>query len=399
MAWRIGVRRLIALLAGAALLVGPAAAADPSDRLEEIERRRAKLHARQLALEARGNEVFELLADLDARRAVAEERVAELDRRLERLDERIGIVRDELTAAQQDLTIVTAELLDVQTDLVERTDVFTERARAAYMTGSTAYLESFLSAENFSDLVDRVAYHEAVMNADASLIDEIAALRDETEARRATVEERNLEIARAKLALERNRDSLESLHAQRMSVLDARESAVAAKSAALATIEARKSELRSLEAQLSADAARIQGLLQGGSIGSPTGTGQLLWPTSGPVTSPYGYRTHPIFGDQRLHTGIDIGAAYGAPVFASDYGVVAFAGVMSGYGNVIVIDHGGGLATTYNHLSSFGVAQGQEVARGVQVGAVGCTGYCTGPHLHFEVRVNGSPVDPMPYLS
>ena len=99
-----------------------------------------------------------------------------------------------------------------------------------------------------------------------------------------------------------------------------------------------------------------------------------------------------------MHTGIDIGASYGAPVISADAGTVAYVGAMSGYGNVVVIDHGGGLATTYNHLSAFGVSSGQTVGRGVYIANVGCTGYCTGPHLHFEVRINGSPVDPMPYL-
>jgi murein DD-endopeptidase MepM/ murein hydrolase activator NlpD len=99
-----------------------------------------------------------------------------------------------------------------------------------------------------------------------------------------------------------------------------------------------------------------------------------------------------------LHTGVDIGAPYGATVVAASTGVVAYVGSMSGYGNVVVVDHGGGVATTYNHLSGFAVSSGQRVSRGQAVASVGCTGYCTGPHLHFEVRVGGSPVDPMPYL-
>jgi murein DD-endopeptidase MepM/ murein hydrolase activator NlpD len=99
-----------------------------------------------------------------------------------------------------------------------------------------------------------------------------------------------------------------------------------------------------------------------------------------------------------MHTGIDIGAPYGSGVFAAESGTVAFVGAMSGYGNVIVVDHGGGLATTYNHLSSFGVSRGQTVGSGATIGGIGCSGYCTGPHLHFEVRINGSPIDPMPYF-
>jgi murein DD-endopeptidase MepM/ murein hydrolase activator NlpD len=124
----------------------------------------------------------------------------------------------------------------------------------------------------------------------------------------------------------------------------------------------------------------------------------LLWPAAGPITSGFGYRIHPIFGTRTLHTGIDIGAPYGAPVVAADSGTVIYAGTMSGYGNVVMVDHGGGISTLYGHLSAFSVGNGQSVGRGTRIASVGCTGYCTGPHLHFEVRINGTPVDPMPYL-
>jgi murein DD-endopeptidase MepM/ murein hydrolase activator NlpD len=132
--------------------------------------------------------------------------------------------------------------------------------------------------------------------------------------------------------------------------------------------------------------------------GRATGSGRLGFPADGPISSPFGMRMHPIFHTMRMHTGIDIGAAYGAPVRASARGIVVTAGVITGYGNAIVVDHGGGLATLYGHLSRFAVRSGQEVAAGQTIGAVGNTGNSTGPHLHFEVRVRGVPVDPMGYL-
>ena len=123
---------------------------------------------------------------------------------------------------------------------------------------------------------------------------------------------------------------------------------------------------------------------------TPSASG-LIWPVSGPVVSPFGMR----WG--RLHAGIDIGVGYGAPILASASGTVIFAGWMGGYGNFVIVDHGGGLSTGYAHQSSIAVGGG-SVAQGQVLGYVGCTGHCYGPHLHFEVRVNGIPVDPLGYL-
>jgi murein DD-endopeptidase MepM/ murein hydrolase activator NlpD len=117
----------------------------------------------------------------------------------------------------------------------------------------------------------------------------------------------------------------------------------------------------------------------------------------GPVTSPFGPRCLPN-GDCSFHPGIDIGAASGTPIHAAAAGTVIYAGWMEGYGNLTVIDHGHGLATAYGHQSSIAAGVGSSVSQGSVIGYVGCTGYCFGPHLHFEVRVNGEPVDPMGYL-
>ena len=133
--------------------------------------------------------------------------------------------------------------------------------------------------------------------------------------------------------------------------------------------------------------------------GSDVGTGRMAWPAPGRLTSRFGYRTHPIYGDRRLHAGIDIGAGTGTPVRSADDGVVLLSYFSSSYGNLIVIDHGGGISTMYAHQSARLVTAGQRVARGQLIGRVGSTGNSTGPHLHFEVRVDGEPVDPLRYVS
>src|SRR5581483_6329034 len=149
---------------------------------------------------------------------------------------------------------------------------------------------------------------------------------------------------------------------------------------------------------LQAASERIAEAIRAAQARSASGTTQtpssagLIWPVEGPVTSPFGWR----WG--RMHQGIDIGVPYGTPIHAAAAGTVIYCGWEEGYGNFVVIDHGGNLATAYAHQSSIAVSCGQQVNQGDVVGYVGCTGHCFGPHLHFEVRVNGEPVDPLGYL-
>ena len=166
--------------------------------------------------------------------------------------------------------------------------------------------------------------------------------------------------------------------------------------AALSAVQARKGEFERRLAEVQKASNRIGSIL--GDRPGGTRPGSLSLPASGGIASPFGWRVHPIYGDRRLHAGIDIDAPHGAPVRAAADGTVVIAGYQTGYGNTVVIDHGGGLATLSAHLSVISVSAGQTVSGGQLVGAVGNTGNSTGPHLHFEVRINGSPVDPMGYL-
>lgn len=386
-------------LIGAAV---PTASADPRGELDSVRSKKARVEAKKARKDARARELSALVGELDAKRAKVEAEVNAFDSQLDQLDLRIDRVVEDLQAAQARVALLTDELQGVLHRLDDRTDAFSQRAIAIYKAGPTIYLDGILSAESFSDLVDQQTYYQSALDTDAQLVNDIEVLRDQTEDKRSEIIERQEQIAADKRRLEVDRRQVASLRSERAAVLAERQAIVDEKAAILTDVRADRDRLAAIEAELARDEARLESIISSSGSSSsgalPVGGGQLAWPAAGPVTSPYGYRTHPIFGDQRLHTGIDIGAPYGAPVVAADDGVVVFAGVMSGYGNAIVVDHGGGLATTYNHLSAFSVGSGEQVGRRSPIGAVGCSGYCTGPHLHFEVRVNGSPVDPMPYL-
>ena len=393
------------------------ATAGPEDRLDAIEKRREKI---ERELEDTGKKAKSLkgtISVLDTEAEDLQSRLAELNAEISELDGRISEEQAELELAQQRFTSLTEELLDIQDDLVVSTDSLTQRAIETYKSGPGAYVEGILSSDSFADLSDRYEYYEATVELDSELVSDIERLNEETDARREQVAEEKERIAEAKLVLEKDRSDLAAVQVEKEALLGVQNSLIAEKEDVLRGQIAKKSELEKVIQQLDQDSQEIESLLAraaeeeanstGGGGGpapappvpAPTNTGgQFTWPASGPVTSPYGYRTHPIFGDARLHTGIDIGAGYGSPVYAATGGTVVFAGSMSGYGNAIVVDHGGGVATTYNHLSGFSTSQGATVSRGQTIGSVGCTGYCTGPHLHFEVRIGGSPVDPMPYL-
>ena len=375
------------------------AAADPYEELQENQQRQAQLEAKIGRLEAESTRLSGRVQNADASVAEAQAKVDILDRELSKLNRKLERVRANLEEAQKRMALLSAELQDILGRLGSRMDAYTGRAVASYKAGPAAYLEGILSSHSFSELIDRFEYFSSALLMDSELVGEIEILREATERRRNEVEEKEVEIARAKASLEEDRSAIASVRAQRAEVLEARRAYLGEKRSLLSAVESNKSRAQKILAQLEADSSRIRSLLSAGaSTGVVLGGGQLVWSTAGPLTSSYGYRTHPIFGDERLHTGIDIGAPYGAQVVAADSGTVSYAGVMSGYGNTVVVDHGGGLATVYAHLSSFSAGTGQSVGRGTPIAAVGCTGYCTGTHLHFEVRVNGSPVDPIPYL-
>lgn len=386
----------VAFVASLAAVAIPAAA-DPQAELEANERKQDALDKKIAALLGQKGDLLETISVIDGERAKVEKKVAELDGEIDALNADIAVVQDRLVRTQEELALISDELNEVLSDLVERTDLFTERAVSIYKAGPEAYLESILSSTDMTELLNRYQYYESALEADNEMIESITVLRQETDQKRAQVERRRALIVKDKERLEKNKAEVAEVRTRKAGSLASINKLLDAKQTLVAEIDSKRKSYEAAQARLEADSDQIKDLLAGTGPG-PGGSGQLAWPVAGSISSPFGWRIHPIFGDLRLHTGIDFSASYGDSVYSADRGTVSFVGVMGGYGNVVVVDHGGGLATTYNHLSAFSVSTGQSVGRSQPVGAVGCTGYCTGPHLHFEVRINGTPVDPMPYL-
>ena len=414
MGGKSNLRRRICLVLGLLLVAGLTtlpAGASPEDRLQANQERLERIREQIERANQRQDELTGQISRLDQERASVESKVITLDEQLSELDGRIKELSDRLEATQARLGIVTKELKGLEKELSIAEEIHTERAIATYKAGPTGDLDALLSAETFGELVDRYEYYESALLQDAMLIDKIDSLRVATSNKQAEIELAQAEFARAKEQLEEDRAALDAARAEKAAILAQQEAVIAEKDGLLASVNAQEDKLEVARDRIAEDSARIEALLDARAdtpaapgVAAPTGPlptggGQLAWPANGSVTSPYGYRIHPILGYSKLHTGVDIGAAYGSPVVAATDGVVAYAGAMSGYGNVVVIDHGGGMATTYNHLAAFSVSSGETVSRGQVVASVGCSGLCTGPHLHFEVRLNGVTVDPMPYVS
>jgi len=332
----------------------------------------------------------------------AQQRKAEQARRKEQtVAEQLRAIQQELDAAEDEFETVNDQLENTELHIksnVELTNRLTKkletqtktlhrRIRDIYKNGQVNYLDVLFGAKDFNDFVGRMDILKKILAYDNALIQGTKA--DKETLRKA---KEQLEMDRAKIVELRKlaaakREQVASRRQERRGVLDAatyeRE-----------TAEQAYRELIETSRQIEQLIKRIQSGEK--NIGGSTGT--MTWPAEGEITSPFGWRVHPIFGTQRLHTGIDIGADYGDAIRAADGGVVIHADWMGGYGNAVIIDHGNGISTLYAHNSQLLVDEGQTVAKGQTVARCGSTGYSTGPHLHFEVRQNGSPVNPLNYL-
>jgi septal ring factor EnvC (AmiA/AmiB activator) len=334
---------------------------------------------------------------------------------IDRVTGEIGDLDSAIAVTERRLAVRRMQLAAIEASLKRHTDALDKRLVDIYEQGSTSYLDVLLNSTSFEDFVERLDFLRFIVRSDTELIARVNAEQHRYEGLVADLERTQADLDTQRGDRETKRGQLSSLADRRKELLYAAtlqqnviqqhvqqlEDLTAAEEAQLQTLiveRQREEAAAARQAQIDACAARRAAAAAAGQTPTACVSGHFIWPAQGPVVSGFGMRWHPILGGYRMHTGIDIAADYGAPIVASDDGVVLFVGWYGGYGNTVIIDHGGGYSTLYAHCSSILVSQGQAVQRGQAIARVGATGYATGPHLHFEIRVNGVPVNPMTRL-
>ncbi|MGH7717175.1 MAG: murein hydrolase activator EnvC family protein [Vulcanimicrobiaceae bacterium] len=400
-------RRYLALAAALAFTCTPLATdAAHSSVDSKIQQQRQKQHAIHQQLQQKRGE----LGAARSRYMSATQQLQETNHNITVANNQLAWLQARMHSNQQRLAWNQVQLNAAQATLRRHTDALNRRLVDAYEHGQLSYLTVLFSATSFSDFVERWDDIRLLVSANEKALRE----RKAAEAKVSDVE-RDLigtreQLSQNQAAAEQTQNQLTALAQERMQLVaaaDAQKHEVAQEVTQLEEIsEQTELEVEALIRQKQAEeaarnaAARRAALLSGQQppplVGAP---GMLSWPVSGRISSPFGMRSNPISGRFLMHTGIDIAAEMGTTVVAPADGRVISAGWNSGgYGNMIIIDNGGPMSTLFGHLSQIFVANDQEVKRGQAIGAVGSTGESTGPHLHFEVRIDGKPVDPMSYL-
>ncbi|MFA5787085.1 MAG: peptidoglycan DD-metalloendopeptidase family protein [Actinomycetota bacterium] len=373
-----------------------------SSRYEEIQRKIAEAKRKIAEALRREREALTRLNASGSRKASLDKVIHDLSVQLAVAEQALAKLESELGVASGALSRKSAEVEASRQLLAQHRQAFNRRVARAYMFGGTDYLRTLVSSADLQGVAVGSAYVRRALSVDAHTLQAFAGTRDALAAEEAQLAARRDELLGKVNEVDAQRKRVAELKARNERALRQIQSDMSLTRAQIDQLRRDRASYEKAMRELEAESSRITALLRGAqkgqrAAGSP-GKGILVWPTTGRVTSGYGWRTHPVFGDRRFHSGVDISAPEGQAVVASAAGTVVYAGSQSGYGNVIVIDHGNSLATLYAHLSAFAMKSGQKVSRSQRVGSVGHTGYATGPHLHFEVRMGGEPTDPMAWF-
>jgi murein DD-endopeptidase MepM/ murein hydrolase activator NlpD len=314
-----------------------------------------------------------------------------------RIETDLANKRAELARVQDELRRERIHLARLRERLAEARAALSDRLVELYKADEPDVVTVILESDGFADLLERAEFMQRVSQQDARIIDRVREAKAEAVAAEKRLDALEEKLRKIAAEVARRAAEVDAIKDRLVDRQQEFQGARAVKARALATTRDHRrnleGDLAALEKEQAAVLAQLQSAQGGGSAGPiRQGSGSLIWPVNGPVVSGFGMR----WG--RLHAGVDIAVPAGTPIRAADSGRVVLLGWTGGYGNYTCIDHGGSLSTCYAHQSRYGTSMGASVSQGQVIGYVGCTGHCFGDHLHFETRVNGSPVDPMGYL-
>jgi murein DD-endopeptidase MepM/ murein hydrolase activator NlpD len=359
-------------------------------RIGTLQDRVAEQKAREAALR---NDVARFTTQI----RTLEAKVGDVSLRLRTLEADLGLHQKRLNALNKLFHLQDARFRYLNKQYAASIATLNHRLVDIYESDTPSTLDLVLGARSIQDALDQVNYMNEIAEQDRRIAAQVRYAKLQVKAARAKTKKLRTrvqsETAVISARTSQTRSVRDALQGAANDLATTKQQKLTDISKLTAEEQASLSEIDALQQASNDIAAKIRAAQAGntGQTTAPSAAG-LIWPVAGPITSPFGWR----WG--RMHQGIDIGAPTGTPIHAAAAGTVIYCGWEEGYGNFVVLDHGGNLATAYGHQSAIAVTCGQQVEQGQVIGYVGCTGHCTGPHLHFEVRVDGNPVDPMGYL-
>lgn len=341
---------------------------------------------KQEELNSQINETQKALAAKEAEQKKIRSELNQITSTLEKTNASINEINSSLEVSEENIEKILDEIGLKEEELDERSELLKGRLKDIYVKGEVKFLDVLFRATSFSDFLSRYELMKIVAKNDKDLLTQMEAEKKE--------------LDEAKAALEEEKNKLIELRSQKEARTNELSIASSRHQEVITTINKDKKYYEAMLDELEAQSKIIEQEIRAIQGTGGTSPSSLNWPTPGyyRITSPYGYRKHPILGTNKLHTGIDIGVSYGKNVLAANSGTVIMAKYNGAYGYCVIIDHGGGLGSLYAHLSAFSVKVGDVVATGQKIAEVGTSGLSTGPHLHFEVRLNGAHTSPDNYL-
>jgi murein DD-endopeptidase MepM/ murein hydrolase activator NlpD len=381
----------------------PAAGQDPYSEKQDVDARLAEVRSKLAEIESREESLSAEIGAVSGEILALERQVGDVSTRIAALEHDLALHRRKLARITELYVLQTRRLTYLRRQHAVAEQRLNRRIVALYQYDDPDALEVLVSAASFSDVLEQLDFIRSIGAQDRRISGAVKRARNEMRVLRSRTRATKRRVAAVTrvvaIRAQQQRELQQQLLARKQGLVAAR----GARQSVLASLASSEEQYAAEAAALAEQSSQLTAQIQAAQVAPERSTAAVIadptpsasgfvWPVSGSVTSTFGMR----WG--RMHEGIDIAAPSGTPIVAAAAGTVISAGSMGGYGNLVVIDHGGGLATAYAHMSGFAVGGGQGVAQGQVIGYVGCTGTCYGPHVHFEVRLNGAAVDPLGYL-